>query len=108
MFSYNTDALVIDVGAENQVSLNTFTNNNYGLGTVGTRSSTISKNNFIDNTAGNAYFITFNVWNADVWSGNYWGRFVFPLVKPIPGTFALAKIDLPWIKFDFFPSLTQN
>jgi parallel beta-helix repeat protein len=108
MFSYNTESLAIDVGAENQISLNTFTKNSYGLGTVGTRSSTISKNNFIDYTEINAYFITFNVWNADIWSGNYWGRLVFPLVKPIPGTFALAKIDLPWIKFDFFPSLTPN
>jgi parallel beta-helix repeat protein len=107
-FNSNTEGLVIDIGTENQVLLNTFSQNVYGLGTVGTRSSTISKNNFDHNTQLNAYFITFNVWNADIWSGNYWGHIVFPLVKPIPGNFALAKIDLPWLQFDFFPALSPN
>jgi parallel beta-helix repeat protein len=107
-FSYNTEGLVIDIGMENTVELNTFTKNIYGFGTVGTQSSTITKNNFIQNTKSGAYFITFNVWNGDIWSGNYWGRLVFPLIKPIFGSHVLAKINLPWIKFDFFPSLTMN
>ena len=104
----NTEGLVIDIGIENRVISNNFIENKYGFGTVGTRSSTINKNNFIDNSISDAYFITFNVWNADVWSGNYWGRLVFPLMKPIPGSFVLAKINLPWIKFDFFPSESPN
>jgi parallel beta-helix repeat protein len=107
-FSNNTEGLVIDIGIENSVEENTFTDNFYGFGTIGTRSSTIKNNNFLSNTKSDAYFITFNVWNADVWSGNYWGRLVFPLMKPIGGVFVIAKIDLPWLKFDFFPSLTQN
>ena len=107
-FSNNRQGLVIDIGMENSVEYNTFTENYYGFGTIGTRSSTIKNNNFLKNTKSDVYFITFTVWNADVWSGNYWGRPVFPLMKPIMGTFAIAKIDLPWIKFDFFPSLTEN
>jgi len=107
-FSNNTEGLVIDIGIENSVEYNTFTDNDYGFGTVGTRSSTIKNNNFLGNIKSDAYFITFNVWNADVWSGNYWGRLVFPLMKPIGGSFVVAKIDLPWLKFDFFPSLTKN
>jgi parallel beta-helix repeat protein len=108
LFKNNSEGLVIDIGIENSVEENTFTDNGYGFGTIGTRSSTIKNNNFLDNTKGDAYFITFNVWNADVWSGNYWGRLVFPLIKPIGGSFVIAKIDLPWLKFDFFPSLTPN
>jgi len=106
-FGNNTEGLVIDIGIENSVEYNTFTDNEYGFGTIGTRSSTIQNNNFLENTR-DAYFITFNVWNADIWSRNYWGRFVFPLIKPIGGSFIVAKIDLPWVKFDFFPSLTEN
>ncbi len=106
-FRYNTEGLVIDIGIENRVLFNTFEYNEYGFGTVGTRSSTIQKNNFLDNN-NDAYFITFNVWNADIWSGNYWGRLVFPLMKPIGGSYILAKISLPWVKFDFFPSLSLN
>jgi len=108
MFSYNTEGLVIDIGMENQIYLNTFTKNVYGLGIVGTRSSTISKNNFINNTKENAYFITFNVWNADIWTGNYWGKHVFPLMKPITGILAFSKISFPWLKFDFFPAQSMN
>ena len=107
-FSNNTEGLVIDIGIENRVISNTFTDNDYGFGAVGTRSSTIQKNNFIGNTISSAYFITFNRWNADVWTGNYWGKMVNPLMKPIPGSFVLAKIDLPWLKFDLFPSETPN
>ncbi len=107
-FLNNTEGLVIDIGIENSVEENTFDNNDYGFGTVGTRSSTIRHNNFLDNNKGDAYFITFNVWSADVWSGNYWGRLVFPLAKPIGGSFIIAKIDLPWLKFDYFPSLSPN
>jgi parallel beta-helix repeat protein len=108
VFLNNTEGLVIDIGIENSVEENIFDGNNYGFGTVGTRSSTIRHNNFLDNKKGDAYFITFNVWNADVWSGNYWGRLVFPLMKPIGGSFIIAKIDLPWVKFDFFPALSPN
>jgi parallel beta-helix repeat protein len=108
LFENNTEGLVIDIGIENRVISNDFIENKYGFGTVGTRSSTINKNNFIDNSISDAYFITFNVWNADIWSGNYWGRLVFPLMKPIPGSFVLAKINLPWLKFDFFPSQSLN
>lgn len=107
-FNDNTEGLVIDIGMENIVEKNTFIENDYGFGTVGTHASKIQKNNFIKNSKAHAYFITFSVVNADVWSGNYWGRFVFPLVKPIFGNYKLAKIDLPWVKFDFFPSLSQN
>lgn len=106
-FSNNTEGLVIDIGIENSVEYNTFNDNEYGFGTIGTRSSTIQNNNFLENIR-DAYFITFTVWNADVWSRNYWGRFVFPLIKPIGGNFVIAKIDLPWVKFDFFPALTEN
>lgn len=107
-FIGNREGLVIDIGIENRVLFNTFDKNDYGFGTVGTRSSTIQKNNFLDNKISDAYFITFNIWNADIWSGNYWGRLVFPLFKPIGGSFVLAKISLPWVKFDFFPSETEN
>ena len=93
---------------ENNIEENTFSNNVYGFGTIGTHSSTIKNNNFLGNTKTDAYFITFSILNNDVWSGNYWGRPVFPLMKPIPGTFMIAKIDLPWIKFDLFPSQKQN
>jgi parallel beta-helix repeat protein len=106
-FSNNKHGLDIDIGMENNIEKNTFSDNIYGFGTTGTRSSTIKNNNFLENTY-DAYFITFTVLNNDVWSGNYWGHPVFPLMKPIGGTFVIAKIDLPWIKFDLFPSLKQN
>jgi len=108
LFNSNIEGLVIDIGIENRVEFNNFIENDYGFGTVGTRSSTITKNNFINNDKSDAYFITYTAWNADVWSGNYWGKPVFPLMKPIGGSFVLAKIALPWIKFDWFPAQKTN
>lgn len=103
------EAGVIDVGMGNQVLHNTFKNNDWGFWTVNTKGSTINDNNFINNSNKPAGFSTFFILNSDHWSHNYWGRFVFPLCKPINGLFLLPQYtEIPWIRFDLFPAESLN
>ncbi|MFO7677476.1 MAG: right-handed parallel beta-helix repeat-containing protein [Thermoplasmatota archaeon] len=108
LFINNEHGLVIDMGMENRIENNEFKQNEYGLALIGTRSTTIRKNNFIDNTKSDAYIITYSFVNADVWSENYWGRRLFSPIVIIPGTLRLAKIDIPWVKLEFFPASQPN
>jgi len=105
--TYGT-GLALDIGFLNSVLHNTFCQNTFGLGTVGTRSSIIQSNNFIDNKNTPAYFITFDIYSGDAWSNNYYKGSHNLLLKLIGGHFVFAKITLPWIKFDFFPSRDPN
>ena len=101
----NGYGLVVDVGIENEVELNTCENNTeYGLVVVNTQKTVITNNNFLNNDVGQATWINCL---GDKWFHNYWGRPMF-FLHIIGGLLRGADISFPWFKIELNPSSSLN
>ena len=96
--------LIIDVGQQNEVELNTCENNvRWGFIVINTQKTVITNNNFVNNGEGQATWINCR---ANQWFQNYWGqtKFIFHIVG---GTLRGADISIPWFKIELSPSPTR-
>ncbi len=84
------------------ISYNNFKRNKIGLYELKCMFTNVSYNNFLNNLVSATYNVECNYWNH-----NYWGR---PRVLPkcIFGTIGYPYIPIPWVKFDFHPSIIKN
>ncbi len=97
--------LVVDVGIENEVELNTCENNSeYGFVVVNTQKTVITNNNFLNNGVGQATWINSL---GDKWFHNYWGRPML-FLHIVGGLLRGADISFPWFKIELNPSSSLN
>ena len=113
-FSGNHYGILLDTSHFNTIQHNQFIKNDYGIYLQDAFSNVIEYNNFIDNFD-DAYFdifLLYLIFSPNKWNRNYWNDWQYILPKPISG-YALIPIGIipptslkiPWLNFDWHPSL---
>jgi len=97
----NRHGIGIDVGVDNDITLNTLQNNiQWGFFIVSGNANTIKSNNFEKNgEEGQATFVEYCIFNGNNWINNYWGTPSF-IIHIIWGVLRLSFIDIPWPRID--------
>ena len=101
----NEYGLIIDVGVENEVELNTCEENNqWGFLVINAQKTVITNNDFLKNKQGQASWINCI---GDKWYHNYWGRKMLYL-HVVWGTLRGADMSVPWFKIEINSASSPN